>query len=69
MPSDAQLMQIAIDDLKNASLPLEDRYRALQELLILVEPIDNANGKNRFGSKLNMQRYLASPQEYAIYIL
>lgn len=44
MPSDAQLMQVAIDDLKNSSLSLEDRQRALQELLILVEPIDNANG-------------------------
>lgn len=44
MPSDAQLMQIAIDDLNNSSLSLEDRHRALQELLILVEPIDNANG-------------------------
>ncbi|CAK9178781.1 unnamed protein product [Ilex paraguariensis] len=42
MPSDAQLMQIAIDDLNNSSLPLEDHHRALQELLILVEPIDNA---------------------------
>lgn len=45
MPSDAELMQIAIDDLNNSSLPLEDHHRALQELLILVEPIDNANGK------------------------
>lgn len=44
MPSDAQLMQIAIDDLKNSSLSLEDRCRALQELLVLVESIDNANG-------------------------
>lgn len=44
MPSDAQLMQIAIDDLNNSSLSLEDRHRALEELLILVEPIDNANG-------------------------
>lgn len=44
MPSDAQLMQIAIDDLNNSSLSLEDRQRALNELLILVEPIDNANG-------------------------
>lgn len=44
MPSDAKLMQIAIDDLKNSSLSLEDRHRALQELLVLVEPIDNANG-------------------------
>lgn len=45
MPSDAQLMQIAIDDLNNSSLSLEDRRRALQELLILVETIDNANGR------------------------
>lgn len=44
MPTDAQLMQIAINDLNNSSLPLEIRYRALEELLVLVEPIDNANG-------------------------
>ena len=44
MPSDAQLMQTAIRDLNNSSLSLEDHHRALQELLILVEPIDNANG-------------------------
>lgn len=43
-PSDAQLIQIAIDDLNNSTLSLEDSQRALQELLILVEPIDNANG-------------------------
>lgn len=49
MPSDAKLMQIAIDDLKNSSLSLEDRYRALQELLILVEPIDNANDLGKLG--------------------
>ncbi|KAK4395713.1 hypothetical protein Sango_1725600 [Sesamum angolense] len=42
-PSDAKLMKIAIDDLNNLSVPLEDRRRALEELLILVEPIDNAN--------------------------
>jgi len=46
MPSDAQLMQIAIDDLNNSSSSLEDRQRALQELLILVEPLDNANGSS-----------------------
>lgn len=45
MPSDAELMKIAISDLTNSSVSLEDRQRALQELLILVEPIDNANGK------------------------
>ncbi|GMI98114.1 hypothetical protein like AT3G51980 [Hibiscus trionum] len=49
MPSDAQLMQIALDDLSNSSLSLEDRHRALQELLILVEPIDNANDMCKLG--------------------
>ncbi|VVB05409.1 unnamed protein product [Arabis nemorensis] len=49
MPSDAKLMQIAIDDLNNSSLSLEDRHRALQELLILVEPIDNANDLSKSG--------------------
>lgn len=44
MPSDAKLMRIAIDDLNNSSLSLEDHLRALEELLILVEAIDNANG-------------------------
>ena len=44
MPSDADLMKIAITDLNNSSISLEDRQRALQELLVLVEPIDNANG-------------------------
>ncbi len=44
MPSDAELMTIAIADLQNSSLSAEDRERALQELLVLVEPIDNANG-------------------------
>lgn len=47
-PSDAQLMQIAIDDLNNSTLSLEDHLHALQELLILVEPIDNANGIYKF---------------------
>jgi nucleotide exchange factor SIL1 len=46
MPSDADLMKIAIADLNNSSISLEDRQRALEELLILVEPIDNANGKS-----------------------
>ncbi|CAN8268162.1 unnamed protein product [Cochlearia groenlandica] len=49
MPSDAKLMQIAISDLNNSSLSLEDRYRALHELLILVEPIDNANDLSKSG--------------------
>lgn len=49
VPSDAELMKIAINDLNNLSLSLEDRHRALQELLILVEPIDNANDLNKLG--------------------
>lgn len=49
MPSDAQLMKTAIDDLNNSSVSLEDRHRALEELLILVEPIDNANDLHKLG--------------------
>lgn len=48
MPSDAQLMQIAIDDLNNSSVSLEDHQRALQEILVLVESIDNANGRCKY---------------------
>ncbi|KAL0310183.1 UNVERIFIED_CONTAM: Hsp70 nucleotide exchange factor FES1 [Sesamum calycinum] len=48
-PSDAKLMKIAIDDLNNLSITLEDRRRALEELLILVEPIDNANDLHKLG--------------------
>ncbi|KAF3430872.1 hypothetical protein FNV43_RR25602 [Rhamnella rubrinervis] len=49
IPSDAQLMQIAIDDLNNSSLSLEDRHHALQELLFLIESIDNPNDFNTLG--------------------
>ncbi|KAI3904213.1 hypothetical protein MKW92_051436 [Papaver armeniacum] len=49
MPSDTQLMQIAITDLKNSSLSPEDHHRALQELLHLVELIDNANDLGKLG--------------------
>ncbi|KAL6998842.1 hypothetical protein U1Q18_000010 [Sarracenia purpurea var. burkii] len=48
-PSDAQLMQIAINDLNDSSLTLEDHRHALQELLILVEPIDNSNDLHKLG--------------------
>ncbi|XP_030547546.1 nucleotide exchange factor SIL1 [Rhodamnia argentea] len=61
MPSDTQLMQIAIDDLKNSSLPLEDRHRALHELLILVEPIDNANDLPKIGGLAVVIRELDHP--------
>ncbi|VFQ87611.1 unnamed protein product [Cuscuta campestris] len=49
MPSDAKLMQIALDDLKNSSVSLEDRVRALNELLELVEPVHNANDLQNLG--------------------
>ncbi|KAI3745438.1 hypothetical protein L1987_58550 [Smallanthus sonchifolius] len=49
MPSDAKLMKIAIDDLNNLSLSLVDRHRALEELLVLVEAIDNANDLHKMG--------------------
>lgn len=49
MPSDAELMKTAIDDLNNSSISFEDCLRALEELLILVEPIDNANDLNKLG--------------------
>lgn len=49
MPSDAKHMQIAVDDLNNSSLSLEDHHRALEELLILVEAIDNANDLHKMG--------------------
>ncbi|KAJ9563942.1 hypothetical protein OSB04_009102 [Centaurea solstitialis] len=49
MPSDAKLMRTAIDDLSNSSLSLEDRHHALEELLILVEAIDNANDLHKIG--------------------
>jgi len=44
MPSDAEMMRVAIDDLTNASATLPQILHALEELLLLVEPIDNANG-------------------------
>ncbi|KAL8228203.1 hypothetical protein R6Q57_015807 [Mikania cordata] len=49
MPSDAKLMQNAIKDLNNSSLSLEDHHRALMELLVLVEAIDNANDLHKLG--------------------
>lgn len=49
MPSDAELMKIAIADINNSSLSTEGHYRALLELLELVGPIDNANDLNKLG--------------------
>nr|XP_027098044.1 uncharacterized protein LOC113717406 isoform X1 [Coffea arabica] len=63
MPSDAQLMRIAIDDLKNSSLPSEDRLRALEELSILVEPIDNANELHKLGGLIIVIKQLNHPEQ------
>nr|AIL24129.1 heat shock protein 1 [Tamarix hispida] len=59
-PSDAQLMQIAVGDLNNSSLSLDDHLSALEELLILVEPIDNANDLNKLGGLEVIVRQLDS---------
>ncbi|GFZ07021.1 ARM repeat superfamily protein [Actinidia rufa] len=61
MPSDAQLMRIAVEDLNNSSLPLEDHRHALQELLVLVEPIDNANDLHKLGGLAIIIRELNNP--------
>ncbi|KAL9230807.1 hypothetical protein vseg_006109 [Gypsophila vaccaria] len=58
MPSDAELMKIAIDDLNNSSVSVEDRLRALEELLVLVEPIDNANDLGTLGGLDAIMRQL-----------
>ncbi|XP_039795885.1 hsp70 nucleotide exchange factor FES1-like [Panicum virgatum] len=63
MPSDADLMKIAIADLKNSSVSLEDRQRALQELLVLVEPIDNANDLDKLGGLLPVIQELNNANE------
>ncbi|WVZ65532.1 hypothetical protein U9M48_014880, partial [Paspalum notatum var. saurae] len=63
MPSDADLMKIAIADLNNSSISLEDRQRALQELLVLVEPIDNANDLDKLGGLLPVIQELNNANE------
>jgi len=66
VPSDAELMKIAIADLHNSTLSTEDRQRALQELLILVEPIDNANDVadlDKLGGLQPIIAELDSPEE------
>lgn len=45
-PSDSQLMQIAVADLNNSSRSIEEHQQALQELLVLVEMTNNANGNS-----------------------
>ncbi|KNA23024.1 hypothetical protein SOVF_028410 [Spinacia oleracea] len=58
MPSDAELMKIAIDDLNNSSTTLENRLLALEEILTLVEPIDNANDLGKLGGLAAVIRQL-----------
>ncbi|KAJ4840153.1 hypothetical protein Tsubulata_000235, partial [Turnera subulata] len=61
-PSDAELMKIAISDLNNSTLSLQDRQRALQELLVLVEPIDNANDLHKLGGLAALIQELNHPE-------
>ncbi|EER96516.1 hypothetical protein BDA96_02G166600 [Sorghum bicolor] len=63
VPSDAELMKIAIADLNNSSVLLEDRRRALQELLLFVEPIDNANDLDKLGGLLPLIQELSNADE------
>ncbi|KAK9110481.1 hypothetical protein Sjap_018541 [Stephania japonica] len=60
VPSDAQLMQIALNDLNNASISSEARHRALEEILVLVESIDNANDLHKLGVLTVIVRALES---------
>ncbi|URD81605.1 Nucleotide exchange factor Fes1 [Musa troglodytarum] len=64
MPSDAELMKIAIADLNNSSITLEDRQRALNELLFLVEPIDNANDLDKLGGLVMVIRELDNTETH-----
>ncbi|XP_028764515.1 hsp70 nucleotide exchange factor FES1 [Neltuma alba] len=61
VPSDAELMKIAIGDLNNSSLTSEERLRALQELNVLVEPIDNANDFGKLGGLVCVTQELYHP--------
>ncbi|RLM86431.1 hsp70 nucleotide exchange factor FES1-like [Panicum miliaceum] len=63
MPSDAELMKTAIADLNNSSVSLEDRKRALQELLVLVEPIDNTNDLEKLGGLIPLIKQLNNADE------
>nr|CAB3453064.1 unnamed protein product [Digitaria exilis] len=63
MPSDGDLMKIVISDLNNSSVSLEDRQRALQELLVLVEPIENANDLDKLGGLLPLIEELNNADE------
>lgn len=61
-PSDADLMKIAITDLNNSSTSVEDRQRALDELSVLVEHVDNANDLNKVGGLVAVVRELDSSE-------
>ncbi|CAN6217218.1 unnamed protein product [Urochloa humidicola] len=62
-PSDAELMKIAIANLNNSSASLEDRKCALQELFVLVEPIDNANDLEKLGGLIPLIQELNNANE------
>ncbi|KAJ7533212.1 hypothetical protein O6H91_13G037900 [Diphasiastrum complanatum] len=56
-------MKIAIKDLQNSSLSTEERQLALQELLVLVEPIDNAIDLNKLGGLVALVNELERDEE------
>eukprot|EP00897_Mesotaenium_endlicherianum_P002898 jgi/Mesen1/2636/ME000166S01751 len=61
MPSDAEMMAVAIADVRNFSRIAEEALlHALQELSLLVEPIDNANNLHKLGGIEALEGALAS---------
>lgn len=46
MPSDAEMMKVAIADLQDPAAEEGTLLHALQELEVLTTPLDNANGKD-----------------------
>lgn len=63
MPSVADLVKIAIADLQNISLAVDNRRQALQELLELVESIDNANDLHKLGGLVVIIEELSRGEE------
>eukprot|EP00898_Chlorokybus_atmophyticus_P007684 jgi/Chlat1/7917/Chrsp68S07380 len=59
LPSDAELMTSSISVLTNETSPDIEREQALQELLYLVEPIDNANDLHKLGGLEVLAGYLS----------
>eukprot|EP00899_Mesostigma_viride_P010056 jgi/Mesvir1/19051/Mv12813-RA.1 len=60
LPSDAEVMTLALEDLRNTSLSVEDHAHILEELRYLVEPIDNANDLDKLGGIQQMVEMVAN---------